>query len=266
MPLVVNQSFDAEAVASFFDNTQLQDSTIKAMVDEAVRQNFWGWQVDFEQVNIAYRDKFTVFLKNLDQALNEKGLISSVAVIAQTSTDPGDYKKDYWNKFIGVYDYSSLASSTDFISIMSYDDPGSKGPVARYEWLKSVLDFALKSIPPEKISLGIPFYYWRWNDTLGKHVATGGYTQMQDKMSDYDMTYGYSTKEEAAYLEYTNKKTHYTIWFENGRSVKAKIDLIKKYGLHGFSAWALGLEVPSVFDSLGTNIYQASSSINSSTF
>jgi len=32
--------------------------------------------------------------------------------------------------------------------------------------------------------------------------------------------------------------------------VAEKISLIKKYDLHGFSAWALGLEVPSVFSAI----------------
>lgn len=256
MPLVVNKNFSSEVSASFLGNLDYQKAAIKAMVDEAVKENYWGWQVDFEQINISYRDQFTNFVKMLDDELEKVDKVSSVAVIAQTSTNPGDYKSDYWNKFIGVYDYKGLASSTDFISLMSYDDPGSTGPVTRYSWLLQVLDYATKNIPAEKISVGVPLYYWRWNETTGKRVATGGYSQLLSQMQRHYIKYGYSNAEHTAYASYTSNKMKYKIWYENGASIQKKIDLIKKYGLHGFSAWALGLEVPSIYNALFKNTYQ----------
>jgi spore germination protein YaaH len=255
MPLIVNKNFSASAAHSFLDDPASQSLTINAMVQEALQKNYWGWQVDFEQVHIDYKDKFTNFVANLGQALHQNGLVVSVAVIAQTSTVPTDYKNDYWQKFIGVYDYAALASSTDFISLMSYDDPGSTGPVTRYTWLQQVLKFTLQYVPAEKISIGVPLYYWRWNENAGKRVATGTYKQLVTKMNQFYMTKGYSTKEEAAYMRYRYKKTTYTIWYENNRSVKKKIDLIAKNQLHGFSAWALGQEVPNVHQSLTSNKY-----------
>jgi spore germination protein YaaH len=40
------------------------------------------------------------------------------------------------------------------------------------------------------------------------------------------------------------------IFFEDARSFRAKVDLIKKYKLRGFSAWVLGNEDPKVWEVL----------------
>ena len=62
------------------------------------------------------------------------------------------------------------------------------------------------------------------------------------------MTYHYIEEEQDTYFHYWSKDGKgYTIWYENAKSIKQKISLIKKYNLRGFSAWALGLELPSVY-------------------
>lgn len=247
MPLVTNDGFDRTVTETFLDNPTAQDAAVAALVNEAVAKKYWGWQVDFEQMDVAYRDKFSAFVKKFSDALKEKNLIASVAVIAQISENPDDYPKNSWQYVVGVYDYAALATNTDFLSMMSYDDPGSKGPAARYSWDEQVIKYALQFMPPEKLSLGIPFYYWQWNETTGKRIGVGGYAGIQNTLKKHRVIYGYGEEEQAPYIRYTSKKRHYIIWYENAMSVKKKLGLIKQYRLHGFSAWALGLEMPSVY-------------------
>ena len=138
---------------------------------------------------------------------------------------------------------------------MSYDDPESEGPVVEYSWLKRVLDYSLKLIPHEKLSLGIPLYYWHWNDTTGARIGAGGRQGIYNAFKKYKVSTFYSADMEAAYLTYRHKAKNYTIWYENAQSVAKKIELIKQYNLHGFSAWALGLELPSIFNVIRNNKY-----------
>jgi len=252
MPLVTNKAFASTSVASFLDDPAKQDAAIAALVSEAASQGYWGWQADFEQIDVAYRDKFSAFIARAGQAMKTHGLEWSVAVVAQTSENPADYPKDLWNKLIGAYDYYSLASSADFVTVMSYDDPESSGPVARYAWLNQVLDYSLSQIPASKLSLGLSLYYWKWNDRTGKLVGIGGYSGMKAVLKRKGITLGYSSAEQAPFIKYKIRKNSYTLWYENARSVAQKIALIKQRGLLGFSAWTLGLEVPSVFKAIGT--------------
>jgi len=250
MPLVTNKNFGEKEYKNILDNPDLQTSAINSLVDEAKKNNYWGWQFNFEQMDVSYRDKFSAFIKKAADAMKKDNLIISVAVVAQVSENPKDYKNDLWQKLIGVYDYSSLASNTDFVSVMAYDDPESKGPVTQYSWLKRVLTHSLKYIPAEKLSLGIPLYYWHWNDATGKLIGIGGREGIYSAFKKHYISTHYSTKHEAPYLTYWSYNKEYVIWYENARSIKKKVELIKRYNLHGFSAWALGLELPSIYEAI----------------
>ncbi len=250
LPLVTNKSFGRAAYQAVLDDPAKQNSAIGAMVTEAKAKGYFGWQIDFEGMDLSYRQKFSNFVKNFSEEMRRNGLESSVAVIAQISEKPSDYPRNLWQKLIGVYDYKSLGESADFVSIMSYDDPNSKGPIAGYTWLSKVLSYSLSVIPAGKISLGIPLYYWRRNATNQKLVAIGGFPQMKNFIRKYRVSYGYSEAEQESYIAYWSGGTKYVIWYEDTKGMEAKISLIKKHKLAGFSAWVLGLEVPGIYKAL----------------
>ncbi len=246
MPLVANKAFSQKGLAILNDNVA-QSAAVIALVTEAKKMGYIGYQLDFEQMDESYKDKYTAFVSKLHRGLNDNGLKLSVAVIAKISDNHADYKPGLYKKLIGVYDYTALAGASDFISIMSYDDPGSKGPVARYSWLQNVLIYSLKHISSDKISLGIPLYYWKWNVATQKLVGIGGFEGLQNAFQRQGITRGQSQAEKSAFLSYTDLGSTYMIWYEDGQSIQSKIDLITKNKLRGFSAWALGLEVPEIF-------------------
>lgn len=245
MPLITNQGFGKAGLA-VLDSTEKQDALIQGMILEAENHGYWGWQFDFEGMELSYRDSYSRFIERASKAFREKNLAVSVAVIAQVSENPEDYPKNLWQRIIGVYDYKSLAGSADFLSIMSYDDPESKGPIARYSWLTRVIEHTLTVVPKEKISLGIPLYYWSWNNATEKLIDIGGYKTMLKVFNRYRTTVSYDYDQEAPYVLYTKNGNKYKLWYENMQSIRKKLSLISKYDLMGFSAWALGLEVPTI--------------------
>lgn len=247
MPLITNGAFNATTSREFLDSKVRQEILINNLILEAKDFGYIGWQVDFEQMDLSYRDKFSEFIERAYQEFKKNNLKLSVAVIAQISENPADYPKNLWQRIIGVYDYSRLSFSADFISIMSYDDPYSIGPVTGYDWLNKVIDFSLTKIQPEKISLGLAFYYWQWRHIDGKRVGIGGNEGIQNVLNKYKADINYSLEEQAPYFDYWKAGVGYRIWYENARSIKQKIALIKKHKLVGFSAWALGLELQSVY-------------------
>lgn len=251
MPLLTNGNFHATTSRNFLDDVTKQDILIKNLIQEAKDFGYWGWQIDFEQMELAYRDRFSEFLERAYPVFKKNNLKLSVAVISQISENPDDYPNNLWQRIIGVYDYARLASSTDFISLMSYDDPYSKGPVTGYIWLNEVLAYSLTKIPTEKISLGLGLYYWQWRDLDSKRTGIGGNEGIENVFKKYKVTFGYDTIEQAPYFHYwSGDGKGYTIWYENAKSIAKKVALIKQNKLRGFSAWALGLERWSVYDSM----------------
>jgi spore germination protein YaaH len=247
MPLVTNRKFSNDVATAFLDDQVARAGAIEALVNEAKKKGYWGWQVNFERVDSVYRDKFSSFIAELYKAMQKNKLTLSVAVMAKTSDNPDDYPDGSWNKYVGVFNYDALAPNVDFISIMTYDDPFSTGPIARYAWIKKVLDYSVKHIPPKKISLGLALYYWPWSKATGERLGAGGYAALKNILNKYKTVYYYDTTYQAPRVTYKKNKKSYTIWYENGKSLQAKIDLIKQYGLGGFSAWSLGSEVPSAY-------------------
>jgi spore germination protein YaaH len=246
MPLVTNKGF-AKASLAILDNPSMQDRVASELVDEAKKMGYIGYELDFEQMDASYKDKYTSFVSDLHNALNQAGLSLSVAVVSKISDNPTDYKNDLWQKLIGAYDYSALGAASDFVTVMSYDDPDSKGPIARRDWLLKVIAYSALHIPKEKISLGIGLYYWDWNNVTKKLISIGGYEGMQNVMKKYNPKYAYSSVEHAPYITYGKKGVGYTMWYENGKSISDKISLAQKSGFRGVSMWSLGLEVPSVW-------------------
>ena len=247
MPLVTNKSFGQAGIQSILNDPIKQNAAIKMLVDEGKSKGYWGWQIDFEGMDLSYRDKFSAFVKNFGEQMKNNGLESSVAVVAEVSEVPSDYPRNLWSRLIGVYDYKALGTSVDFISLMSYDDPNSSGPISGYPWLEKVLNYSMSVVPPEKLSLGVPLYYWRWNLNSKKLVAIGGFSQLKNFIHNYHVSFGYSFVQQESYITYTSGGVKYIIWYEDTQGMAAKIALIKKYKLAGFSAWVLGLEVPGIY-------------------
>ncbi len=254
MPLVTNKAFSETAAETILDNPSEQDTIAAALISEAQNKGFWGWQVDFEGMNASYRNEYSAFINRVGIAMKKAGLEFSVAVVAQISSNPGDYPKNLWNRIIGAYDYGSLANSVDFVSVMSYDDPNSGGPVTPFPWLQGIIKFSLQNMPASKLSIGLPLYYWKWDDTTGKLVDIGGNAGIQNTLKRPHITMGYDKLTQAPFIKYKVNKVPYTLWYENGTSLTQKINLIKKDHLYGFSAWALGLEVPSAYNALQIGI------------
>lgn len=247
MPLLTNGAFSQTAGHNLLDSSKAQKILIKNLIAEAKKYDYWGWQLDFEQMELSYRDRFSKFVERVYKEFQKNDLKLSVAVIAQVSEIPADYPKNLWQRIIGVYDYKRLSEASDFISIMSYDDPYSLGPVSGWAWYNKVLSFSLTKIPREKISFGLGLYYWRWDDARMKRVGIGGNKHLDNLQKEHDVNFFWSEDENAPYFHFWEKGKSYTGWYENARSVEQKISLIMNNELRGFSAWALGLELPSVY-------------------
>ena len=252
MPLVVNQSFDQDAVHVFLKDPAAQERLVNALIVEARAKNYMGYQYDFEHMLAADRDLYTQFVQTSAPLFHAVGLQLSVAVAPQHSEDQRDYGAGSWNNWTGAFDYKALGAAADFISVMAYDDSRSIGPVASLPWVNEVLQYTLARVPAEKISLGVPFYAWVWRDKTGKKEYSRGYPALASILARKAyVKQGWSENLGVSYVTYVNpNKKKYTAWYEDQKSFSRKLSLVTKYKLHGFSAWALGQEDPKIWNTI----------------
>lgn len=249
--------FDQKMIKNLLENQNNWQKVSDYLRAEAKKNNFWGWQMDLENVPITHKDKFSNFTKFLKSELQKDNLKLSLAIVSKISDKPSDYKSDYWQNWAGAYDWKILSENSDFLSIMAYDQPDSPGPVATVGWSKKVLDYALKNVPKEKISFGIPVYSWAYRAKEKKHFSMIDYGLVSKKISNTDktdrknMTTGKGTSKywgNISWVSYNYLGKNYTIWYEDKNSFQTKYEQIKNAGVRGFSVWVLGDEDPKIWE------------------
>ena len=118
-------------------------------------KNYDGLQIDFENVPTRDGDNFISFIRELRAGLGEKKF--SVALPARIRKNANEV----------LSDYERIKPFVDRILIMAYDEHWSTsapGSIASLQWCRSVAEYTLRVIGPEKLIMGIPFYGRAWGD------------------------------------------------------------------------------------------------------
>lgn len=253
MPLIVNASFNQKTMHSILiASSRKQDELIEFLISEAIINNYAGWQFDFEHIHYTDRDKYSEFIERTYKAFKNKNLVLSIAAVVSTKDTSID--SDMYKNWSGAFDYKRLAESTDFISLMTYDDPASFGPVASMPFIENVYEYMKDKIPPRKMSLGIPLYYWGWKENPYVKIRKGGtYDRLSYIRRTFKTTEGFHDLFKVPFLKYSFGKDKYIIWHEDKQSITYKIDFLKSHELRGLSAWVLGLENPGIWEAVSNN-------------
>lgn len=247
MPLITNAGFSQKIIHNLLLSKTAQDKVIDYLIKGALTNGYIGWQYDFENISYKDRDLYSAFIERSYKAFKKNNLILSVAVISRTTDYANTNAFKNWG---GVYDYKLIAENSDFISIMAYDDPNSVGPVASVGFVNDILKYMKDKVPGNKLSLGVPLYYWKWNMDTNKKLGSGLFKNVLAIISKYKYDLDFDENFGASCLTYAYGKKNYKIWFEDKNSLDAKLDIIKDNGLRGFSAWLLGGEDPEIWDLL----------------
>lgn len=232
------------------------------IVDAIEKYDLDGVNVDIENVTEKDRDNYTLLVKTLREKLGNDKTIS-VAVAA----NPYNWQTG-WH---GSYDYASLAKYADYLMLMTYDEHyegGEAGPVASIDFVEKSIKYALERVDSSKIVLGIPFFGRYWKDG----VYYGGYgislTRIETLTNKYDTKFTYDEKTQSAKAVMTIKSSEanpvvngntlhtgtYIIWYENQKSISAKLDLVNKYNLKGTGSWSLGQETQDTWNYYKTKL------------
>jgi spore germination protein YaaH len=262
VPLVMNPGFDQQIIHRILTVPDARKRAIASLVSLCQTNHFDGLQFDIENVHVKDKDAFTSFVRESAEALHRIGCSVSAAVVPRSSENPGtsNYHKWMFDNWRGVYDYKALADALDFISYMTYAQHtggSTPGPVAGYTWMEDALKYVLSlGVPPAKISLGIPAYSDHWYSAYDAKTgarARGNdisYTTAAGLMSRFGVTPVWDEREKSPYAFWSNNGVYEWLWMEDSRAFMAKLELVKQYGLRGYSVWVLGLEDPKTWDAL----------------
>ena len=251
MPLVSNAGFKQDVIHNLLISIADQDKLIKSFVDTAKSNKFIGWQFDFENISYLDKDLYSAFVEKTAKILHKNRLVLSVAAVSRCV----DYEDtNAFKNWSGVFDYARLAKSADFISLMTYDDPNSVGPVASLPFVNNVLDYVKNKIPAKKLSLGIPLYNWGWSTSPFKKItASGTYDGLIYIKSRFNTnSSGFDSALGSSWLTYFWQDQQYQVWYQDKQGFQGKLNIIKQNNFRGFSAWVLGIEDPDIWSTLNS--------------
>lgn len=218
----------------------LADNIIEIMNEK----NYSGLDIDFEFLNSSDRYIYPEFIAYMRERVNEIGKKLIVAVPPKTSPDqPGQL-------YEGV-DYRLLGEAADYVLCMTYEWGYTFGPplpVSPIPSIRRVLDYAITEIPPEKIFMGISNYGYDWRlpyiqgETRARSLSNVEAVRLA---SDTGSRILYSGEYEAPYFNYIDSEGFaHEVWFEDARSIFAKLRLIDEYSLYGGLYWNMNRENP----------------------
>ncbi len=211
---------------------------MKACLDECVKYDLDGVDLDFESMRSQDRADFTKLCAELGKALAVQKKKLSITVIAKQQD------RVAWGA-ADALDYAALGKIADRFKIMTYGlhgSWGSPGPIGSLPWMESVLKFALsQGVPKGKIFLGVPFFGYDWTaPKQAKSVSAAAAVALGQKATSgvqFDKTAG-----EAHFTYKDAQGVTHTVWFQTAASIKAKCELAKKYDLGGVACWSVNQE------------------------
>ncbi len=203
-----------------------------------------GVNIDFEALDGSDRSNLSRFMADLASVLRPKGKMVTQAVSARD--------KDLDTGWAGAFDYASLAASNDLILLMAYGyrtaNSTVPGPTAPMSWVNSTVAYVVSQMPARKLLLGVAWYGYDWNLTAGPPARAMLFSDTMSAASRFGATPEYDEPSQTAVLKYTQNGQQHQVWYEDRRSVDAKMKLVEKYGLAGVGGWRLGQEDPAVWD------------------
>lgn len=114
--------------------------------------------------------------------------------------------------------------------------------VAPINKVRQIVQYAVTEIPVSKISLGIPNYGYDWalpyirGTTLAQSI---GYHEALSRAYENGVPIQFDETSQSPFFEYRVNNVDHVVWFEDVRSIQAKIRLAQEFGLLGLGYWNL---------------------------
>lgn len=235
---LIPEGFSTELAHQVLNNPSARTTLVDNILYLISAKGYGGVNIDFERIRADDRDLFTGFLQQLKNRLEPEGYLLSIAVPAKTS------ESIPW--LLG-YDYGGIGAVVDNMFIMAYDwyhSQSEPGPVAPITEIRKTIEFALTNVPRNKIILGVPLYGYDWLLPYQPGTVAQALSN-QDAMGTamrYQSPIQYSEEFQTPFFQYADEqgRTH-EVWFEDVRSMSAKMELVRDYNLRGLGAWQLTL-------------------------
>lgn len=260
---------EAGNLTAFLNDPSEQAKVIQQIVNQIspAKLNLDGVTIDFEEMKGEIKKaQFVSFLENLKAALNGKRLL--VAVHPQRKEGIA---------YFDAYDFRKIGQIADRVILMAHDYYAKSLTTAEaeqgytltplapldkiYNALRFITDKQTGVEDISKVMLQVSFGSVQWQRQNGKVTNQRAFQPSYDKITaalakpNAEITFQeqYSSPR-AAYM--TEDGLENILWYEDSRSIVAKIQLAKMFGVKNISIWRLG-NIPNDKKAPYLNVWEA---------
>jgi len=252
--LVAIKSFDNATIDNLISNQAATDRLAKGLINLIKEHDLDGVNIDFEYVtdtDFPTGRFLNRFLETLTLALHRQ----NPALIVSFDVNANAVLTDR------AYDLVKIGQIVDQVILMAYDyhraSSSRAGPVAplsapkNENSIKKSLNSLQGRVPFDKVILGIPFYGYEWQtvsagnraETVANSGALATYKRVRELIaSRSDVRFHWDDLAQSPWLTYRQSGAIKQIYYEDKRSVAAKLDFAEEQRLAGIAIWALGYE------------------------
>lgn len=228
-------NFSNERAEVVFKDAGLRDTLITNIIDTMYVKGYTGLDIDFEF--IADKESYIAFIEETTYRLHEAGFTVNVDLAPKVSSDQKGLLYE-------AHDYKRIGEIADTVLLMTYEWGYSLGPpmaIAPLNQVRRVVEYAVTQIEPSKIMLGIPNYAYDWRLPFVRGVTKAEVIGNQDAVEraiKYRAQIQFDEEAESPFYYYTDEAgSAHVVWFEDVRSILAKLRLIDEYSLLGGGYW-----------------------------
>ena len=224
--------------AALYSSKKARTNMVNTLINDAEKYGFDGINLDFENIKSAYAKDYLQFVRELSIACERKGLV--------LSTD--NYKPEAYNR---CYNLKEQSRFVDYVIVMAYDEHYAgtdAGSVASLPFVKEAVEATVQLVGKEHVIAGIPFYTRIWTTTDGNTTSRAVGMQAAVDQLNSDGQVALWNDDCGQYVaSYTVGNSTRQIWFEEEKSIEAKMQVIQENNVAGVAGWKLGLEKSSVW-------------------
>ena len=234
------KGFQPATVRALLESPAAQVRLLEGCVRLMQEKGYTGLDVDFEYVPASVRENLGCFLAKARAWMHDEGFLLTSAV-------PPKVADDQKGLLFEGFDFWAQGKYNDYVTLMTYEWGYQGGPpeaVAPIAEVRRAVEFAMSRMPKSKILMGIPNYGYDWKipwqeGTSATVVNNPGAVAIAARQG---VNIEFDEKTQTPWFRYAEAGgQRHEVWFEDARSIRAKLELVRELGIAGVSYWTVGL-------------------------
>jgi len=225
-----------EVAHAILINEESQNRLIDSIIANMKAKGYYGLTVDFGYILLEDKQAYVDFIAKVTNRLNQEGYEVFVSVATKITTESYE-----------GHDYAGLGNAANAFLLLKYQWGYSAGPpmpTSPYNKVRELLDYTVSQISPEKVSIGLLKYGYDWalpyvaGETIARSLGNEATVELA---AEVNTIIQYDEVAQAPFYRYVDNSTgepiEHIVWFDDARSINAKLQLVPEYGLKGIIVW-----------------------------